>query len=111
MESLGVQLRARAKALNLSDAEVARRAGLGVRRYGNYVTGDREPDFQTFLRICEVLDVTPNDLLGFSDADNSSPRTEREQLQAKLIAASNVLELKEMRMAVKLVGLLTDNHE
>ena len=59
MEALGVQLRARANALNLSDAEVARRAGLGTRRYGNYVTGDREPDFQTFLRICEVLAVTP----------------------------------------------------
>jgi transcriptional regulator with XRE-family HTH domain len=47
----------------LSDAEVARRAGLAERRYGHYVRGAREPDLQTLLRICTALDVTPNDLL------------------------------------------------
>ncbi|WP_420917357.1 helix-turn-helix domain-containing protein [Rhizobium laguerreae] len=43
---------------------MARRAGLTDRRYGNYVTGDREPDLATLLRISETLQTTPNDLLG-----------------------------------------------
>lgn len=63
METLTRNLRRRAKELGLSDAEVARRAGLSERRYGHYVTGTREPDFATFLRICEVLAVTPNEVL------------------------------------------------
>ncbi|WP_409999681.1 helix-turn-helix domain-containing protein [Rhizobium leguminosarum] len=45
---------------------MARRAGLTDRRYGNYVTGDREPDLATLLRISETLQTTPNDLLGVS---------------------------------------------
>ncbi len=65
MVTLGKQLRARAQALDLTDAEVARRAGLAARRYGHYVSGYREPDLQTLTRICTVLATTPNHLLGF----------------------------------------------
>jgi DNA-binding Xre family transcriptional regulator len=56
-------LRDRARQLELSDAEVARRAGLAERRYSHYVRGTRQPDFKTLLRICSALDTTPNDLL------------------------------------------------
>ncbi|NPU11980.1 helix-turn-helix transcriptional regulator [Bradyrhizobium sp. 83002] len=67
MQVLGQKLRSRAKDLGLSNAEVARRAGLSERRYGFYVTGDREPDLSTLLRICKVLATTPNALLGISE--------------------------------------------
>src|SRR3954449_10591973 len=67
MRVLGQKLRSRAKELGFSNAEVARRAGLSERRYGFYVTGDREPDLSTLLRICKVLATTPNILLGVSD--------------------------------------------
>src|SRR5690348_18509619 len=63
MDLLAKRLRERARELDLSDAEVARRAGLAERRYGHYVRGTREPDLATLLRICAALDVTPNDLL------------------------------------------------
>src|SRR5258708_35718051 len=63
MELLAKRLRERARQLNLSDAEVARRAGLVERRYGHYTRGTHEPAYATLLRICAVLDVTPNDLL------------------------------------------------
>jgi transcriptional regulator with XRE-family HTH domain len=69
-------LAARARHLELSDAEVARRANLAERRYGHYVRGTREPDFATFMRICAVLDVTQNDLL-LSDASSHSSAHER----------------------------------
>src|SRR3954466_1709549 len=67
MRVLGQKLRSRAKELGFSNAEVARRAGLSERRYGFYVTGDREPDLSTLLRICKVLATTPNALLGISE--------------------------------------------
>ncbi len=57
MELLGKQLRKRARQLGLSDAEAARRARLGERRYGHYVTGTREPNLATLLRIYPVLRI------------------------------------------------------
>ena len=64
MDAFAVNLRTRARQLGLADAEVARRAGLGERRYAHYVSGKREPDLATLIRISAVLGVTPNDLLG-----------------------------------------------
>lgn len=61
----GDRLRARARALGLTDAEVARRLGLAQSRYANYVNGNREPDLATFARICRALATTPDDILGF----------------------------------------------
>ena len=43
METFAQRIRERARELGLSDAEVARRAGLSERRYGYYATGEREP--------------------------------------------------------------------
>ena len=67
MEGVGNRLRARARALGLSDAEVARRAGLGGRRYAHYVADEREPDLATLVRISRILGTTPNDLLGIGE--------------------------------------------
>ena len=71
-------LRKRAKELGISNAEVARRAGLGERRYANYINGDREPDLGTLVKIAKVLGTSPNALLGFGeqsgDQDVSSAR-------------------------------------
>lgn len=56
-------LRRRAEELGISNAEVARRVGLSERRYANYVSGKREPDLATLVRIAEVLGTSPNSLL------------------------------------------------
>jgi transcriptional regulator with XRE-family HTH domain len=63
MQQFGINLRRRARELDLTDAEVARRAGISERRYGFYVTGDREPDLATLVRIAEVLQATVDRLL------------------------------------------------
>ncbi|MGE5517260.1 MAG: helix-turn-helix domain-containing protein [Bacteroidota bacterium] len=105
METLSRNLRRRAKDLGLSDAEVARRAGLSERRYGHYVTGTREPDFATFLRICEVLAVTPNDLLSEQTSDQPGCR-EITTMQA--VAALSALDEERLSLAVKLLNVLAD---
>jgi transcriptional regulator with XRE-family HTH domain len=58
-------LAARARELGLTNAEVARRAGLSERRFGNYVSDYREPDLQTLVTLARVLLVSTDRLLGF----------------------------------------------
>ncbi len=68
MEGIGDRLKARAAELGLSGAEVARRAGLTTTRYGHYLQDIREPDLATLVRICRVLGLRPDVLLGYNQA-------------------------------------------
>src|SRR5262245_9456786 len=86
MDIFAKNLRKRASELRLSNAEVGRRAGLTERRYGNYVTGRREPDLATLVRIANVLGTTPNALLGVAAKD------EADILHDKISSAVNVLD-------------------
>ena len=96
MEELGRRLRERARSLHLSDAEVARSAGLAERRYGHYVRGTREPDLSTLLRICSALGTTPNDLLLAETKVD-----EREALLSRLSAAAQQLPLTDLPLAIQ----------
>lgn len=101
---LGERLRARARALGLSDAEVARRLGLSQSRYAHYVSGVREPDFVTFARICRALSFTPNEALGF-EAHPDQPG-EVERLRERVDAAVEVMDLRTLRTAAAVLGVL-----
>lgn len=105
METLSRNLRCRAKELGLSDAEVARRAGLSERRYGHYVAGTREPDFATFMRICEVLVVTPNDLLVAAPGKQPGPR---EIATMQVVSALSAMDEGKLSLAVKLLRVVAD---
>lgn len=69
MKGVGRILRRRARAMGLSDAEVARRVGIQPRRYNNYVNDEREPPFATLLEICRELGLEPNELFGYPSSD------------------------------------------
>lgn len=86
MESFASNLRKRAEQLGISHAEVARRAGLSETRYGNYVSGRREPDLATLVRIASVLATTPNDLLTDSAPTMASGDMTRQRAVAALAA-------------------------
>lgn len=104
MQEVGSRLRVRARVLGLSDAEVARRLGLGATRYANYVNGTREPDFATFLRICKVLETTPNDLLGVGDGSASMPSAD--VLQHRIEAATEIMDLQTLLVATEVIEAL-----
>lgn len=87
MDLFAENLRKRAVELGISHAEVARRADLSERRYGNYVSGRREPDLATLVRIARVLKTTPNVLLGFDDAQSEGS----DALTAKIGSAVSAL--------------------
>jgi transcriptional regulator with XRE-family HTH domain len=78
---------------------------LSERRYGHYVRGAREPDFGTLLRICSVLDVTPNDLL--LPVGTPKPR-ERERSLSRLAAAGRKLSPDDLKLAVRQIEVLAD---
>ena len=95
------KLRERARDLQLSHAEIARRCGLTERRFGHYVTGTREPDLGTLVRISNALDTTPNALLGVDD----SPRRigEAADLQTAISAGLAALSLPNLRVVKTMV--------
>lgn len=78
MSGIGERIRARADQVDngLSIAEVARRAKVGERAFNNYVNNKREPDYATLLRICDVLETTPDYLFRFTDDADASRRSE-----------------------------------
>jgi len=103
MDGFGERLRARAQDLGLSDAEVARRAGLSVNRYGNYVRNTREPDLATLVRIAEVLGTTPDGLLQVGQGQ----AREATGARAALTAHAHPLNDKGLAIATALVSSLT----
>ncbi|WP_406648823.1 helix-turn-helix domain-containing protein [Rhizobium acaciae] len=85
METLSSNLKRRAEQLGITNAEVARRAGLSDRRYGNYITGRREPDLATLVRIASVFNVSIDELLGNNTDGNV--KTTDELFHERLAAA------------------------
>jgi len=96
MVLFAARLRQRAEELGISNAEAARRAGLSERRYAHYVSGKREPDLATFVRIADVLGTSPNWLLAV-DEDKS---TRTSLLRCRLIAAANLMTEQELAITV-----------
>ena len=77
MSGIGQRIRERAKQLDgLSAAEVARRANVGERAFNNYINDEREPDFATLLRICSVLETTPDYLFKLTDVPGGGRHSE-----------------------------------
>jgi transcriptional regulator with XRE-family HTH domain len=108
MQGFGDRLRKRARLLGMSDAEVARRIGLGERRYAHYVADTREPDLATLVKICRTLDVTPNELLGVTDM-REEPE-ERERLVSELLSVIRPLSDDGLRIAIRQSAVLMDFH-
>ncbi|MCX8568791.1 helix-turn-helix domain-containing protein [Aminobacter sp. MET-1] len=88
MEPFATNLRKRAEELGISNAEAARRAGLSERRYGNYVSGRREPDLATLVRIADVLATTPNHLLTLTlgELDKRGATTFKDRIAAAAVS-------------------------
>lgn len=98
MLSFASRLRQRAEELGISNAEVARRVGLSERRYAHYVSGKREPDLATLVRIAEVLGTTPNWLLSVGEA--SETPSSRSLLMDRLQFAAGRLTDDELKITV-----------
>ena len=86
MNGMGARMKVRARELGLSDTKVAEQAGLAQTRYAAYAVDKYEPDLATLLRICRVLRLTPNDLLGWTEKDDAEAAHLRRRITMNLSA-------------------------
>lgn len=73
---IGCAARAARTRLGLTQAEVARRVGIAHNVYNRLERGKMLPSVSTLHRLCEVLDASPNELMGYTWAippDTDSP--------------------------------------
>jgi hypothetical protein len=63
----------------------------------------REPDYATLLRICDVLEVTPNDLLMPERSSRCSPH---DRWLSRLVAAGRRLNTDDVKLAVRQIEAL-----
>ena len=64
MSDFSENLRRFRKIKKYSQAELGRKLNYGSTTIANYESGRNEPAFHDLIRLAEVLDVTPNELLG-----------------------------------------------
>ncbi|NBC32198.1 MAG: helix-turn-helix domain-containing protein [Alphaproteobacteria bacterium] len=107
MDVFGERCEARREQLGLSQAEVARRAGLDPTQLNHYVRGRHDPPLHGIVRICRVLDLTPGQLLGTEPMpllpDRDHPRAARlEELQHE----ARLLDDEQLAVAVRLLRAL-----
>lgn len=97
------RVKERATELELPMAEVARRAGISVRRMGHYVSERSEPDLQLLIKIAVVLDVTPNYLLGVEPRMTIKKGDDAGRLRSRIAAACATMDEKSLPLALRLV--------
>lgn len=104
MEGVGSRLRSRALELGLSDAEVARRAGLTATRYGHYVNDYREPDLATLVRICRVLGLRPDELLAYDGPGEVGD--ELAERRRRVVAFAETMDAQTLDLAIPVMQAL-----
>lgn len=93
---IGNKLLAIRKRMGLTQAEVAEAAGLSDRTYADIERGSVNMRIETILRICEVLHITPDEIL---TEESQMMSTQQEELLARL----NECSPKDKETALKLL--------
>ncbi len=82
---IGNKLLAIRKRMGLTQAEVAEAAGLADRTYADIERGSVNMRIETILKICNVLHITPDEIL---TDDNAGAVTRQEELLQRLEACN-----------------------
>jgi len=62
-KKIGMRIRCKRKAKNWTQSELARKCGISMAFVGHIERGSRIMSMDTFIKICEVLDVSADELL------------------------------------------------
>lgn len=115
MSVFSENLKARTRAMGLSQVELARRLDLDPRRVGHYMTGLREPDLAMLARLVRALDTSSDALIGtatVASAPDGSNKLrsqitaicmamDRQQLQTLLVLGRAILEQQRTAISGK----------
>ncbi len=55
---------------NITQKALADKLGITPSSVNQWVKGKREPDYDTLLKICVILDTEPSEILGFQRVKN-----------------------------------------
>ena len=110
MEIFAKLVKQRSADLGMSQAEVARRAGVSERSFGHYMSSRSEPNLDGLVRIAKVLGTTPNHLLGvepapIADSDDSA------RIRTRIGAACATLDPATLPLVLTLVEAVLDHKE
>ena len=64
LQNIQKRLREAIKESNLSQTEIARRLGISQSTVSKYMRLDKFPALDTFANLCEILDVSADEILG-----------------------------------------------
>ena len=67
--AITARMRARREELGLTQAEVGARLGINANTYHLWETGERVRSFPRVVAVCDVLDMSPNELLGYDPSE------------------------------------------
>lgn len=67
MKNFGICLSKALKKKEISQRELAEMLNLAEQNIGRWTLGKRIPRLDTFLKICQCLEMTPNELLGIEE--------------------------------------------
>lgn len=102
LQSIGNNLLLLRKKKGLTQAELAEKAGLADRTYADIERGTVNMRIQTLLKICEALNVLPNDILSSEEKDMNME-------QAEAIEKLNSVSGSNRETAIKLLRVYLDS--
>ena len=98
LRSIGNKLLTIRKRMGMTQAEVAEAAGLSDRTYADIERGSVNMRTETILRICNVLHITPDEIL-------TEESTSLAAKQAELIERLNTCTPKDKETALQLLSV------
>lgn len=66
-KEVGKRLKESRKAKNLTQKEVSKNLGIVLQQYQTYESGRYQLDYEKIVKVCILLDITADYLLGLSD--------------------------------------------
>lgn len=100
--TIGNKLLAIRKRMGLTQAEVAEAAGLSDRTYADIERGTVNMRIETILRICNVLHITPDEIL----TENNSTLAVR---QNEILGRLNACNPKDKETALQLLSVYLES--
>lgn len=98
LHAIGNKLLSIRKRMGMTQAEVAEAAGLSERTYAEIERGNVNMRIETILRICNVLHITPDEIL---TQENESPASRQDELINRL----NCCNPKDKETALQLLSV------
>ncbi|WP_458408458.1 helix-turn-helix domain-containing protein [Anaerotignum sp.] len=96
MSEFAENLKKYRKQKNYTQVELAEKLNYGYTAVGNYESGRNEPSFDDLISLSYALDVTPNDLLGFSAMEEDN----------KLLFSFKSLQPKHQKIILDMIDAL-----